>query len=125
MNNDEPVYVDDPFEDRDLSVWGQDFHAVELCLRAFKCVGRTRLHFKSDAEAARWRRIDRAVKAGDIPVEWVHDRLKLAAGYHWGLEKVMAAILNRGRMDEWVAKNIRHVGGRTIRQEDLDVIQDS
>lgn len=103
----EPKYVDDPFEDTDLSVNGQNFHNEDLCKRAFWKCGRKRNQFRSDAEVMKWRRIDKAVHQGKIPVAWIEDRFVYCEKYRWGLPQLMSSILNVAKMEDWIRENVR------------------
>lgn len=115
----EPEYIDDAFDDRDMSVDGQGFLDPELCMYVMDAVGRTRKQFKTDAEIAKWRRVDKAFDQDKIPLEWINDRIKYAQKYHWSFTTLVGSILNTPKMEEWVKMN-RVKGGSTARKEQTD-----
>jgi hypothetical protein len=119
----DPRYVDDPFDDRDLSIEGADLYYPDLCQEAFYSCGRRRNMFKSDQELSRWRRIDRLIESGDIPKEWIRDRCIYAEKYRMGLPKLMTAILNAGKMEEWMVRNKMTVTRGVISEEEKGVIR--
>lgn len=98
---DEPRYVDDAFDDRDLSIEGAGLFFPEICRAVFKACGRTRGQFKSDAEISRWNRVDKALKNKSIPQGWITDRLELVKKYRMSFQKATSAILNVGLMEDW------------------------
>ena len=101
----EPQYVDDEFDDRDMSAYGQGFGNVELCIDAMLACGRTRKQFKSDREIARWRRIDKMFAQGELDPLWVESRFGYARKHRWSLATLEGAILNTAKMVDWLRFN--------------------
>lgn len=123
MGTPEPEYCDDPFSDRDMSIDNAGIIDRVLCKHAFLSCGRTRFQFKTDPEAARWRRIDKAVDCGDIPKAWVYDRCTYATKYRMSLPRLMSAILNAGKMEEWMNENKISSGGAITQEIDQSAIK--
>jgi len=120
MNRPEPVYRDDPWDDRDMSIGLAGLYCEEECRRVFLRLRRTRLMFQSDTEMSRWRRIDKGLHNGTIPIEWINDRLEHARERRWSLTTLMNAILNTGKMDAWMLHNMP----RTIETEVKDITEE-
>jgi hypothetical protein len=106
----EQRYVDDPFEEEDLS-WRtpktgiDNLHAVES---AMAVCGRK--YFHSRAEKRKWERIDSNISSGTMPMKWLENCIEWARGKNKGriiitLPKLTNLVLNRARMTDWLAEN--------------------
>jgi len=98
-------YVDDPFDDRDMSIEGQDFRHPELIEKLLLACRRTRKMFKSDPEIVKCRKVDRLYDKGKLPEEWINSRMEYARKYHWQFPVLLSAILNVGKMEVWCSAN--------------------
>lgn len=82
-----------------------------LLKRIFDITGK-RTNFKSKWERTRWNLICRKIDKGQIPMEWVEDKIDWAKTENKGkyvvsitFPAVMSAILNVNAMKDWMARN--------------------
>jgi len=112
----EPTYIDEGDEE---GLWGDtnwkytdDLDHLDIVHAAFAVTRRTALRFNDKPERTRWERITVGITKGKIPKAWVEHMIQWARDKNRGLVKIAitlpkltGAILNKGRMADWVAQN--------------------
>lgn len=109
MTGKEPRYVDDPFEDEDLSY--RSLSGIEnerMVGKAFGITGRK--YFRSPKEKRRWLLIDAQMAKATMPVTWVENCFDWARGKNKHriiitLPRLINLILNKARMTDWLAEH--------------------
>ena len=129
----EPRYADpdNPWEDDDhmakiAETDLSDITMVPLLKRCWKVTAPGRKRFKKKAEKSRWRRVERQVSKGNIPMRWVDSCIDDWATdmnketYVINFDKLMSAILNKAAMTDWLQENPVE-GQKMVTKIDLEV----
>lgn len=111
MSDNEPFYVDDPWEDEDTA-WTRpdDFNDPERMGTAFAVCGRTAMRFRTRAERNKWRKVDKRMKKLQIPMEWWEHcvgwaRTKNKQRTIIKLTALASYMLNTAAMQDWLVDN--------------------
>lgn len=119
MSDNDPYYVDDPWEDEDTA-WtrADDFNDPKLMEIAFKVCGRTAQRFRTNAERNKWYKVDKRMKKAQIPMEWWKHcvgwaRTKNKQRIIIKLTALASYMLNAAAMQDWLVDN-PNVGNEMI-----------
>jgi len=125
---DDPVYVDDPFEDTDNSWRYMDDlpeEYLDVVARAFTTCGRTSKTFRTKAEKRKWVKITGQMEKGIISEAWVNHCIAFAKkrnsgggyGVKYTFDTLTKYIQNKAAMTDWHSQNPAYKSGDKSRYE--------
>ncbi len=122
--NDEPYYVDDPFEEGELDLSTSGIEHLHIVEKAQKICRRPRNPFHSMKEKRKWIQIDKKITRAIIGPAWIENC------FDWATEKnkdrliilmpaLASLILNAARMTDFNQKTAEEMGLVTDDERDL------